>query len=272
MIFDALSSFGVDLAIKAFSIVSVCAGVATALVAIATPLLADTALVLAAVFAPLALAMYPISKTWSYNAVNLAVQSGLTAVGCSVFLQILLGDSGILQAAVNSTAAKMNADNQFLPVVGGMLGMICVYALSCLVLLSIPRIVQAVFGGFSVDGGAVAGVIGAAAGSVGGAAGRALGPAAGLVGKGAATAVASGAAAMAKGMGDGVAKTTMSQTARVLNSLAGGAGKAPGGAPNKAPGGTPAGAPKVPQGGILRATPQTPQPSPQPGPTAPPKQ
>lgn len=265
MIFDALSSFGVDLAIKAFSIVSVCAGAATALVAIAVPILADFALVMAAVFGPLALAMYPISKTWSYNALNLAVQSALVSVGCSVFLQILLGsDSGILQAAVNSTAAKMSAGNEFLPVVGGMLGMICVYALSCLVLLSIPRIVQAIFGGFSLDGGAVAGVIGAAAGSVGGAAGRALGPAAGLVGKGGATAVASGASAMVKGMGDGVAKSTMNQTARVLNNLAGGAGKAPGGAPNKAPGG----APKVPQGGILRATPQTPPPSPQPAPTA----
>lgn len=271
MIIDAISSLGVDLALKAFSVVSICAGAATALVAIAVPILADFALVLAAVFAPLALSMWPISKTWSYNALNLAVQSGLTAVGCSVFLQILLGDSGVLQTAVNSTTEKMSADGAFLPVVGGMLGMICVYALSSLVLLSIPRIVQAVFGGFSLDGGAVAGVIGAAAGSVGGAAGRALGPAAGLVGKGAATAVASGAAAMAKGMGDGVAKTTMSQTARVLNSLAGGAGKAPGGAPTTAPGRAPAGAPKVPQGGILRANPPAPPPSPQPGPTAPPK-
>lgn len=271
MIIDAISSLGVDLALKAFSIVSVCAAAATTLVAIAVPILADFSLVLAAVFAPLALGMWPISKTWSYNALNLAVQSGLTAVGSSVFLQILLGDSGILQAAVNSTAAKMNAGNEFLPAVGGMLGMICVYALSCLVLLSIPRIVQAVFGGMSLDGGAVAGVIGAAAGSVGGAAGRALGPVAGLVGKGAATAVASGASAMAKGMGSGVAKSTMNQTARVLNNLAGASSKAPGGAPNKAPGGAPGGAPKVPQGGILRANPQTPASAP-PGPSATPKQ
>lgn len=241
--FDMLGQFGTSLVVKLFSILALLAGTATGLVAIAVPMLSDWGLVLAAVFAPFALAIYPISKTWSYNSLNVAVQSGLVSVGCSIFLQILLGDAGILQAAVNSTTARMSADSAFIPVVGGMVGMVCVYALSSLVLLSIPRIVQALFGGFALDGGAVAGAIGSVASSASEAAGKVAGPVAGVAGRGTAAAISSGISAVAGGMSNTVARSTMEQTARVLNNIAGGGAKAP------------ASMPSVPQGGILRATP-----------------
>lgn len=241
--FDALGNIGTELVIKFFSVLALLAGTATGLVAIAVPILADWGLVLAAVFAPFSLAIYPISKTWSYNSLKVAIQSGLVSVGCSIFLQILLGDAGILQAAVNSTTARMSAEEGFLPVIGGMVGMTCIYALASLVLLSIPRIVQALFGGFALDGGAIAGAISSVASSASEAAGKVAGPAAGVAGRGIATAVASGASSIAKGMTGGAARSTMEQTARALNSIAGATPKAP------------ASMPSVPQSGILRATP-----------------
>lgn len=219
---DVLQNFGVELVIKLFSILTVAAAAATGLIAVAVPVVADFGLVLSAVFAPFALAIYPLSKSWAMNSLNVAVQSAMVSVGCAVFLQVLLGDSGILKAAVDSTVATMTTENKLLPVVGGLLGMCAVYGLSMLVLLNISRVVQAIFGGFSIDAGApVAAAIGGAAGVTGGAAGRVMGPVASIAGKGAAMMIAGGASSMARGMQEGAGKSAMNNTARVLSSLAG---------------------------------------------------
>lgn len=148
---DALLSLGTSLFVSLFAGVMLLFAAATATVAIAVPALADFSLVLAAVFAPLCLAFYPVSKTWAYNCLNTAVHAAMVSVATSLLLQILLGRDGVMQAAVNAAKAGMSTGRTFEPVIACMLGMIVFYMLTIYILTHISSIVASIFGGFAMN-------------------------------------------------------------------------------------------------------------------------
>lgn len=149
---DALLSLGTSLFVSLFAGVMLLFAAATAMVAIAVPALADFSLVLAAVFAPLCLAFYPISKTWAYNCLNTAVHAAMVSVATALLLQILLGrQNGIMQAAVDAAKAGMSTGKTFEPIIGCMLGMIVTYMATIYILTHISSIVASIFGGFAMN-------------------------------------------------------------------------------------------------------------------------
>lgn len=240
MFLDSLVNLSVELVLKGFSALTVMAAAATSLVAVAIPVVADFSLIIAAVFAPLCLAIYPLSRTWAMSCFNTAVHAVMTGVGVAIFLQILLGKDGVLKAAIDATTVNMKASGEnFMPILGGMLGLCVVYALAIIVLLAIPHIVQSIFGGFALNAampaagavmaGAKAGGRMSAAAAVGG-------------GKAGAMGVSMAASGMGKAMSSGAAQSVLNSASRVISNVTGGGGKGARAAPS------------TPAGGATRAT------------------
>ena len=179
---------------------------------IAIPLVADFALVIGAIFLPLGIAVYPLVQPWAMRALETMLTAVFQGVAAAFLLQILLADNGPLAAGMAASIAQMNmTDGSFFPILNALQGVVFMCLLSILVALKLPDIVAQIWGGGSLNGGAIA------ASAMRRAATAAAGSAVGAV-KGGMAAKASGGSILA-GAAGGAARgaTAGSQSARAIS-------------------------------------------------------
>lgn len=204
---EALEAAGSFVLLNLLQIAMLIAAAVLTVVMIAIPIVADFALTLAAVFAPIGLALWPISKNYATSALNMMIGSALVGSAAAFFIKLIAADGGVIDQAVRAAIAQMQAGtNQIGVVVGVAVGMIVLFGIFFLIATAIPRIMTALFGGIAIDpaGLVKAGAAMAMGGAVGGAIGAAGGARAGVS---AASGKSGGAAAaaVAGGIGRGVA-------------------------------------------------------------------
>ena len=187
------------------------------------PLFADFALVFGALFFPLALAAWPYVQKYTMASLETMLTAAFQGVAAAVFLQIMLGDSGPIVAGMSAAAAKMqdgSGSGEFFPVLNALQGAVITCIISILIALKLPNIVAQIWGGGSLNGGAVA------LSAMRRAATAATGSAAGAV-KGGMAAKASGGSVLGGALG-GAARgaTAGSQSARAISMATSGIPKA----------------------------------------------
>lgn len=235
---EALEVAGSYVLLNLLQITMLIAAAVLTVVMIAIPIVADFALTLAAVFAPIGLALWPISKNYATSALNMMIGSALVGSAAAFFIKLIAADGGVIEQAVRAAIAQMQAGtNQIGVVVGVAVGMIVLFGIFFLIATAIPRIMTVLFGGIAIDPGGLvkAGAAVAVGGAVGGAIGAAGGARAGLAAA-AGKSPGQAAAAAAKGFAGGLAGGAIRGAAagsrgatNLLNMTSGGGGGGGGG-------------------------------------------
>lgn len=231
---EALEAAGSFVLLNLLQIAMLIAAAVLTVVMIAIPIVADFALTLAAVFAPIGLALWPISKNYATSALNMMIGSALVGSAAAFFIKLIAADGGVIDQAVRAAIAQMQAGtNQIGVVVGVAVGMIVLFGIFFLIATAIPRIMTALFGGIAIDpaGLVKAGAAAAVGGAVGGAIGAAGGARAGLAaaaGKSPGQAAAAAAKGFAGGLAGGAVRGAVAGSrgaTNLLNMAGGGGGK-----------------------------------------------
>lgn len=152
---DAIAEGGAYLLLKLVDLmVMVLMMVLTAMM-ISVPIVADFALVIAAMLLPFCIAAWPITKTWATTAFSTIVSAALTSTAAAFFLSILLQPGGALDTAVTQAAAQLSGaagTDRFGIALGASLGLLAFSVICIVVAMSIAGVVGRVFGGASIDG------------------------------------------------------------------------------------------------------------------------
>jgi len=206
---------------------------------VAIPIVADFGLVLGAIFLPITLAVWPITKTWATAAIGTIVSSAMVGTAAAFFISLLLKDGGAMHKAVekaNQAMVGVNGVDTIGPVMAASLGMIIFSLIAIMAAFSITGVVSRIFGGATIDGARMAagGMIAGASAGVGAAAMSARGLEGAVRGGAAASAAAkdaglSGKAAMqhiAGGAGRGAAAAMRSRERDAMLNRVGGVTKA----------------------------------------------
>ena len=123
---------------------------ATTIVVMVLPLVADLTLAISAVFLPLCLAFYPLSKEWSLSAINAMMSSVAVTVAVSLFAKMFLSGAGVLaKGAAKADALAKSGDLGL--ALGAGLGMLVVSGIVLVLAASLPGIVSGIFGGASLS-------------------------------------------------------------------------------------------------------------------------
>lgn len=147
---------------------------------VSLPIIADVMLSMAAIFLPLAVAVYPVNKSWAGSAVGTVVGSAMIKVAAAFVINgVMIGLSkalsGVLGRIFPAGANTPNALEIIPPLLAGSVGLIIVVGILMSIVQKVPTIVGSIFGGatFGVPGfvaGAAQMATGATMGGVGGAA------------------------------------------------------------------------------------------------------
>ncbi len=122
----------------------------TTVVVMVLPLLADLTLAISAVFLPLCLAFYPISKEWALSAINAMMGSIAVTVAVALFAKMFLSGAGVLaKGAAKADALAKSGDLGL--ALGAGLGMLVVAGIVLVLATSLPGIVSGIFGGASLS-------------------------------------------------------------------------------------------------------------------------
>lgn len=213
---DGLSNFGTWVVLELANLFVMLAMMVLAAMMISIPIVADFALVIAAMLLPFCIAAWPITKTWATNAFSTVVSAALTSVAAAFFLSIILKAGGALETAttraVQQITGAQGAD-KFGIALGASLGMIAFCVICLVVAMSIAGVVGRVFGGASIDGARIVatGTLAGVALAKGGAKMGANAAEGGARGAAAAASAGEGKWGVMKGAAAGAAAATRSQ-------------------------------------------------------------
>lgn len=145
-----LANFGSFLIIKLCYLLTLLVLAFTTVVLMVLPLVADLTLAISAVFLPLCLAFYPISKDWALSAINALMSSIMVTVAVALFARIFLGAGGMLAKGAAKADAVAQSGDLWLAL-GAGLGMLVVAGIVLLLASSLPAIVSGIFAGASLS-------------------------------------------------------------------------------------------------------------------------
>lgn len=112
-------------------------------------LIQDFSLVLGAIFFPVGVALWPVSKTWAMSALSVMLQAVFASAAFAFFIDVLFAKNGALdhgvQAAISMFPTQTSPIDQSVVVIGASLAVLAFLISTIAVAYAIPRILKQIF-------------------------------------------------------------------------------------------------------------------------------
>jgi hypothetical protein len=123
------------------------AAIMTAVI-VAHILIQDFALVFAAIFFPLGVALWPVSKTWAMSTLSVMLQAVCSTAALAFFVEVLFAPGGALDSAITSAISKIDENDAFgqvMLMLSSSLAIIVFLVSVIAVAYAIPRMLKQIF-------------------------------------------------------------------------------------------------------------------------------
>lgn len=150
MMIDMFTNAGGWLIVQLAYLVATLIVAATVVLLVAIPIVAHFYLIVASIFLPLTLAVWPFNKDWALSCINTMMGAVGSTVTVAIFSKFFLGSSGILAKGATTATAALEAGDKGL-IMGAALGIIVVAGVVLLIAKSISGVVSSIFAGASLS-------------------------------------------------------------------------------------------------------------------------